>query len=117
MSNRSLLMKSLVWVVLIVAAGVLFGGGAATLQLSRPVSVNGTAMAPGEYRLTWTTDGTETAVTFTRGGKVAATTRGRIVSREQKFDRNMVVFGAAANGASTIAEIRLANQKDVIVFE
>jgi len=116
MLNRSTMMKTVVTTLLLIMGSLLFADGSTTLVVSRPMLLGSDALSAGEYRMQWTSAGETTTVTLARDGKVVASAKGRIVNRDVKHNRMMIVSAGAADGTSTIIEIRLAGQKQAILF-
>lgn len=56
------------------------------VTLTDPVTVGGTQLKAGDYRVTWEGTGPVVQVTFTRNGKLAITTPARLVSEESPYD-------------------------------
>ena len=52
----------------------------ANVSLDQPVSVAGTQLAPGQYKLSWEGAGPDVTVVFTEGKKTIATAAAKIVS-------------------------------------
>ena len=117
MSDRAFLKKSVVWIVLLVATISVFAKGSTNIRLSRSLVLNGTTLAPGEYRLNWTSEGDGVVVTFSMERKAVATAHGRFVDRDLKYDRSMLVFTTALDGATTLTEIRISGERRAITFD
>jgi len=45
----------------------------ANIHINHSLHVGSTQLAPGEYKMTWTENGSNAEVTFSQGGKVIAT--------------------------------------------
>ena len=52
----------------------------ANVEIDQPVTVAGTQLAPGQYRLTWDGTGSEVTVSFLKGGKTVATAPAKLVN-------------------------------------
>jgi hypothetical protein len=50
------------------------------LQLDQPVTVAGTQLAPGQYKVTWDGSGPNVTVSFAEGRKTVATAQGKLLS-------------------------------------
>ena len=53
----------------------------AKFTLEQPVTVAGTQLAPGEYKLTWDGSGPDVTVSFAEGKKVVATASAQLVNK------------------------------------
>lgn len=93
-----------------------FAKGSRTINLRHTVSLNGTQIEAGQYRLSWEESSPQTTVTLAKGKNVIATAQGRLEERKVKYERNMVVLGTRADGSQTIGEFRLAGTNKAIVF-
>jgi len=117
MIERRLLTRLILGVAILSVASIsAFALGSRTFHVSVPVSLNGTQMAAGDYEVSWQTHSPEATVTFTKGRKVIATAPGRLVERDVKYDHDMMVYEANADGSYTISELRFAGKRQVIVF-
>lgn len=56
------------------------------VTLTDPVTVGGTQLKAGDYRVTWEGTGPVVQVTFTRNGKATVTTPARLVNEESPYD-------------------------------
>jgi hypothetical protein len=54
----------------------------ASVQIAQPVTVAGTQIAPGNYRLVWEGNGPDVTVTFLEGKKTVATAPARLISTQ-----------------------------------
>jgi hypothetical protein len=54
----------------------------ANVQIPQPVTVAGTQIAPGNYRLVWEGNGPDVTVTFLEGKKTVATAPARLVNTQ-----------------------------------
>jgi hypothetical protein len=61
---------------------VAFAGekNSANVVFDQPLVVAGTQLAPGQYKLTWTGDGSNVTVTFEKGRKTVATAPAKLQS-------------------------------------
>ncbi len=88
----------------------------AKLELFEPTSLNGTELAAGTYRLSWTGSGTDVAVTVTKEGKVVAETRGKLVEMGHKAQDDAVVTKKDTAGHAKLEEVRFGGKKSELVF-
>ena len=87
-----------------------------TVDLSHSVVLAGTSLSAGRYTINWQTHSPEAAVQFVKHHAVLASAEGRIEQREKKYNRNAVVYNVSPDGAMSVAEIRFAGSKEVLVF-
>jgi len=87
-----------------------------SLKLFEPATLKGTALAPGEYKLSWTANGSEADVTIEQRGKVVATSKANVVERDKAIADDMVLFQKGGDGAQVLSEIRTRGQKSVLVI-
>jgi hypothetical protein len=83
-----------------------------SVLLHYDATVAGSHLASGDYNIEWNTH----TVSFLHGSKVVATVEGKIVDRGTRYGANQVVYGADANGARSIQEIRFQGSSEVIEF-
>lgn len=105
----------------LVALSVAATAGAGTrhsmsLKLWEPATLKGATLAPGEYKLSWTTTGSEADVTIEQGGKVVATSKANVVERDKTHADDMVLFQKGSDGSQVLSEIRTRGQKAVLVL-
>jgi hypothetical protein len=96
-------------------AGPAFGSESRHVDLGRGVTINGTEIAPGKYKVTWDSSQPETTVTF-KHKKSVVTATGTIVERPQAYENDSVVYDEDGSGNTTLVEIRFAGSKKVISF-
>ena len=116
-------MKHSRWIGLgsaLVALCVAGSAGAGTkhtmsLKLWEPATLKGTALAPGEYKLSWTANGSEVDVTIEQRGKVVATSKASVVERDKAIVDDMVLFQKGSDGSQVLSEIRTRGEKAVVV--
>ncbi len=91
--------------------------GRLEMTFSQTTVIEGTQIDPGQVRIEWTSNSPEATVSFSRNGKVIKEARGRLVERESKADRNMMVFAQGEGGRLILKEIRLHGKKQVLTFD
>jgi hypothetical protein len=100
-----------------VAAISTFAAGSRTFNILSPVSLNGTPIAAGEYKVSWQTHSPDATVTFAKGHKAITTAPGRLVESNTKFDRDMVISRIQPDGTRVLLELRLGGTNQSIVFD
>lgn len=86
------------------------------LTIDRHAVLNSTSLTAGAYRIQWEAHSSGLTVTFSKEGKVVATTEGKLVDRGVKYGRDVVVYDTRPDGSVTISEIRLGGMSQAIVF-
>lgn len=74
------------------------------LHLEQPVTVAGTQLAPGQYKVTWNGSGSDVTVSFAEGKKIVATAQGKILNNpnhEEAIEMN------TADGTAVLQAIDL----------
>ena len=118
MSGRAFFQRSVVFLSVILALGMIgIAKGAASVRVSRTVTVGNAQIPAGEYSVRWNGEGSDTAVTFHQGRQAVATLRGKLVQRDAKSRATGVVYTSNSDGSATLTEIRFAGRREVLVFE
>ncbi|MFI5173663.1 MAG: hypothetical protein ACHQKY_02310 [Terriglobia bacterium] len=102
---------------LLVASVPAFAKDSVDITVNQPLALNGSQVAPGDYKVSWVTHSPDATVTFKHQTKVAATTSARLVDRDSKYSMTEVVSRINADGTRTLVEIRLGGTKQALVFE
>jgi hypothetical protein len=80
----------------------------ANLELTQQVTVAGTQLSPGHYKLTWEGDGPDTTVSFAEGKKTIATAPAKLVSNRANEE---AIETTTADGNTSV--LRAIDLKDV----
>ncbi len=101
-----------------VAIFMLVAGSAMASTFSVPYSgkMGGARVEAGKYNITWEQQSPEVTVTVAKGKEVVATAKGRMESRQTKYERNMVVYSTHSDGSQSITELRIGGTSSAIVF-
>jgi hypothetical protein len=117
MDIRKYLGTVILCVALFLTSGISSGARESrTLALNRDAVLSGTTLAAGQYVVQWEAQSPRVTVEFVRGHKVVLSTGCKFEDRGTKYRSNMVVYDTAADGTSTINEIRFAGSSQVLVF-
>lgn len=106
-----------------VAMMMVAAGSALASSFSFPYSgkIGNAQVDSGVYNVTWVQNSPDVTVTVGHGkGKkmnVVATVQGRMENRDQKYERNMVVYNSNSDGSQTITELRIGGTRSAIVFD
>jgi hypothetical protein len=103
--------KSLMLGVALLLATSAFAGNKSTLQVSEPLQVNGTKLAPGDYRLEWDGAGPSVELSIMKGKNVVAKVPAQIVSLPQASPADATVVKKGDDGSRTLTEVRLGGKK------
>ncbi|MBI2682472.1 MAG: hypothetical protein HYX26_04525 [Acidobacteriales bacterium] len=85
-----------------------FAGSKGTLTLRDGAEINGTKLAPGEYKVTWEDSG---AVTVSQGKDVKVKAQARVVKQKHASESTELV-----TWQGKLKSVRFAGSKDVIVL-
>ena len=102
--------------VLVLVTASSFAKGSRTISISYPATLGGVQLAAGHYDLSFEQHSPEATVTLARGKTVVVSTQGKVVERDTKYQRNMVVFETKSDGSQVVSEIRLGGTNQAIVF-
>jgi hypothetical protein len=86
------------------------------LKLDSAATLKGEKLSPGDYRLSWTAEGTEADLTIAQGRKVVAKAHATLVEKEKPAGEDMVLFRKGSDGLPMISEIHHRGEKAVIVL-
>jgi len=104
-------------IISLVAPASVLADGSGTFKVSRTMTVGGTEIESGQYRVKYEANGQEADVTFRVNGKVAAKVPGRIVERDDKSNYDALEVENDSSGNDVIKSIRFRGEKTAIVFE
>ena len=110
--------NSLFAVVIVLLTPVLAFGGtknSANFELDQSVTVSGTQLAPGQYKLTWEGSGSDVTVSFTEGKKTIATAHAKLLSNrnnEEAIDTTAAAGSKTVLNAIDLKNITLQFQND-----
>jgi hypothetical protein len=103
--------KTLVLSLALVLASSAFAATKASLQLSRPVTVNGTTLKPGDYKLQWEGSGPNVELSILQGKNVVAKTPAHVVDLQTPATNSAAVTRESGSGPSSLAGIRFEGKK------
>ena len=102
--------KSLFTVAMVLLTPVLAfarTNNSANFELSQPVTVAGTQLAPGHYKLTWEGSGPDLKVSFVEGKKMIATVPAKLVSNPNSEEA--IETTTAADNTTVLQAIDVKN--------
>ena len=103
--------KTLVLGLALMLASSAFAANKASLQLSRPVTVNGTTLKPGDYKVQWEGDGPNVELSIVQGKNVIVKAPAHVVQLETPAANDAAVTRANDNGPNSLAGIRFEGKK------
>jgi hypothetical protein len=96
---------------LLLLASSAFAANKGNLQLQNPVSVNGTSIKPGEYKVEWDGTGPNVELSILQGKKVLAKVPAHVVELSSPPDNNAAVTKKGDDGSWSLSEIRFGGKK------
>jgi hypothetical protein len=103
-------------VLLMLIASAAFAKDSRSFRIDEAVSIQGTQIKPGQYKISWETHSPDTAVTLARGRKVIATATGKLVDRGTTYKQNVMLYEIKADGSREIIEFRIRGTNQALVF-
>ena len=98
--------KSFILGIVLLLASSAFAQSKASVELSRPVMLNGTELKPGDYNLRWEGTGPNVEVSIRRGRTVLAKIPARVSSLEYASAYNAAVTRENGTNINTLAGFR-----------
>ena len=87
-----------------------------TLTLEHPVTVNGQALKAGDAEVRWVTHSPQATVTFVQR-KASFTADGVFVTRQEKAERDAVVYRINPDGSRSLIELQFGGSNKVLSFD
>jgi len=103
--------KSLFLGLALLLATSAFAANKGTLSVQEPISVNGTQLAPGEYKVQWEGNGPAIELSITQGKKVVAKVPAHMVNLETPAQNDAAVVKNNGDGTKSLSEVRLSGKK------
>jgi hypothetical protein len=103
--------KTLVLGLALLFASSAFAVTKANLQLNRPVTVNGTTLKPGTYKVQWEGNGPSVELSIMQGKNVVAKAPAHVVALETPAANDAAVMRQNGGGADLLAGIRFQGKK------
>ncbi len=108
-------MKVFAVVMVLMLAVAAFAGDFSQLRISNDVTVAGTKLAAGEYKVKIDGTGPDVKVIFQQGGQVKATVNGTFQAQKAAPEVSSVVL-EKTNDGQKLSELRLAKTKGYVKF-
>jgi hypothetical protein len=103
--------KSLGMVLALLVASSAFAATKASLQLDSPVTLNGTTLKPGDYKVQWEGTGPNVELSITQGKHIVAKASARMVDLPAPAANNAAVTLKNDSGPNSLAGIRFQGKK------
>jgi hypothetical protein len=103
--------KSLVLGLALLLASSAFAGTKANLQLSNPVTLNGTTLKAGDYKVEWEGSGPNVEVSILKGKNVVAKVPAHVVELQTAAASDAAVTRKNDSGPNTLAGVRFEGKK------
>jgi hypothetical protein len=108
--------KSVMLGLALLLASSAFAATKASLQISHPVTVNGTQLKPGDYKVEWDGSGPNVEVSILQGKNVIAKTPAHVVDLSTAPDNSAAVTRTNSDGSSSLAGARFGGKKIALEF-
>lgn len=103
--------KSMVMALALLLATGAFAATKANLQLGDPVTLNGTTLKPGDYKVQWEGSGPNVEVSITHGKHLVAKASARVVDLPVPATNDAAVTMKNDSGPNSLAGIRFQGKK------
>lgn len=105
-----------VLLVLFVASAAFAAGSSHQITLNKQVTVNGTAVKAGDYKVKWEGTGDRVDLSLNQGKEVVATSPARIVAIDDTPGQDTFVYRDSPDGTASLVEIRFSGKKFALVL-
>lgn len=109
--------KSFALGIALVLSSVVFASSKGSLLVSTQVTVNGKALAPGQYSVVWDGTGPDVQVNFVKGKKVVATAQAHLVDLTSPPAGDSAIIQKNSDGTSSLAQIRFGGKKKALSLD
>lgn len=103
--------KSLLMALALLFATGAFAASKASLELNDLVTLNGTTLKPGDYKVQWEGTGPNVELSITKGKHVVAKTAARLVDLSAPAANNAAVTMKNDNGPNSLTGLRFQGKK------
>lgn len=108
--------KSLVLGLALLLASSAFAGTKGSLVISNPVTVNGTTLMPGDYKVQWEGSGPNVEVSILKGKNVVAKTSAKVIEMQTPASQDAAVTHKNDSGPNSLAGLRFEGKKIGLEF-
>jgi hypothetical protein len=88
-----------------------FAANKGSLSVQEAVTVNGTRLAAGDYKVQWDGNGPNVELSITQGKKVLAKVPARMVNLDQTAQGDSAVVRNNNDGSKSLTEVRLSGKR------
>ncbi len=103
--------KSLVMGLALLLASSAFAATKGSLQISNAVTVNGTTLKPGDYKVQWEGSGPNVELSIMQGKNVIAKAPAHIVDLDKPSDNDAAVTRKDESGSRSLTGVRFHGKK------
>lgn len=103
--------KSLFLGLALLLATSAFAANKGSLQIQEPTSVNGTKLAPGDYKIEWDGTGPSVELSIMQGKKLITKVPAHVVDLNRPAQNDAAVVKNSEDGTKTLSEVRLSGKK------
>jgi hypothetical protein len=103
--------KSVVLGLALLLASSAFAGTKVSFLLSSPVTVNGTTLKPGDYKVQWEGTGPNVELSFLQGKNVVAKTPAHVVELQTPSPQDEALTIKNDSGPNSLAGLRFQGRK------
>jgi len=103
--------KSVVMGLALLLASSVLAATKGSLQLNNPVSVNGTQLKAGDYKLQWEGSGPDVELSIMQGKTVIAKVPAHVVDLDTPAADNAAITRKNGGGSSELAGVRFQGKK------
>ncbi len=88
-----------------------FAANKGSLSVQEPVTINGTQLKAGDYKVQWDGNGPSVELSITQGKKVIAKVPAHLVNLETPSPSDAAVVKNNGDGTKSLSEVRLSGKK------
>jgi hypothetical protein len=103
--------KSVVLGLALMLAASAWAATKANLQLSNPVTVNGTTLKPGDYKIQWEGSGPNIELSILQGKNVVAKVPAHVVELQSAASNDAAVTRTNDKGPNSLTGVRFQGKK------
>jgi hypothetical protein len=106
--------KSLVLGLALLLASSAFAATKGSLQLINPVTVNGTTLKPGDYKVQWEGAGPNVELSILRGKNVVAKVPAHVIELQTPANNDAAVTHENGSGPNALTGVRFQGKKTAL---
>jgi len=103
--------KSLFLGLALLLATSAFAANKGSLQVQEPINVNGTKLAPGDYKVQWDGAGPNVEMSILKGKNVVTKVPAHVVDLGAASPSDAAVVKNNGDGTKSLSEVRLSGKK------